>query len=91
METATVKKMVNEQLAETAEEAARLRDAVVHAIEDGIDDARRLAKRGRKTAEEMIEDAESGVRRHPLTTVGVATLGAFVIGGVVGFLLGRKR
>ena len=91
METATVKKMMNDQLAETAEEAARLRTAVVHAIEDGIEDARRLAKRGKSIAEDVIDDAESNVRHHPLTTVGVATLGAFAIGGIVGFLLGRKR
>ena len=91
METTNVKKMVNEQIAETAEEAARLRDAVVAAIEDGIDDARRMAKRGRNIAEDVIEDAEKNVRRHPLTTVGAATAGAFAIGALVGFLLGRKR
>ncbi len=91
METATVKKMVNEQLAETAEEAARLRNAVVHAIEDGFEEARRMAKRGRNIAEEVIDDAETSVRHHPLTTVGVATLGAFLVGGIVGFLLARKR
>jgi ElaB/YqjD/DUF883 family membrane-anchored ribosome-binding protein len=91
METSNVKKMVNDQIAETAEEAARLRNAVVHAIEDGIEDARRLAKRGKNVAEEVIDDAETSVRRHPLTTVGAATLGAFAIGGIVGFLLGRKR
>jgi ElaB/YqjD/DUF883 family membrane-anchored ribosome-binding protein len=91
METATVKKMVNEQIAETAEEAARLRNAVVAAIEDGIEDARRLAKRGRNIAEDVMDDAETTVRHHPLSTVGAATLGALVVGGVVGFLLGRKR
>ena len=91
METTNVKKMVNEQIAETAEEAARLRNAVIHAIEDGIEDARRMAKRGRTIAEEVIDDAESNVRHHPLATVGAATLGAFAIGSLVGFLLGRKR
>ncbi len=91
METSNVKKMVNDQIAETAEEAARLRDAVIHAIEDGIEDARRMAKRGRTIAEEVIDDAEANVRHHPLTTVGAATLGAFIVGGLVGFLLGRKR
>ena len=91
METAQVKKMVNEHIADTAEEAARLRDAVVHAIEDGIEDARRMAKRGRAIAEDVFDDAETSVRHHPLTTVGVATLGAFAVGAAVGFLLGRKR
>ena len=91
MEPATVKKMVNDHIAETAEEAARLRNAVVHAIEDGIEDARRIAKRGRTIAEDVIDDAETSVRHHPLTSVGVATLGAFTIGALVGFLLGRKR
>ncbi len=91
METTNVKKMVNDQIAETAEEAARLRDAVIHAIEDGIDEARRMAKRGKNVAQEVMDDAESNVRHHPLTTVGVATLGAFVIGGLFGFLLARKR
>ncbi len=91
METTNVKKMVNEQIAETAEEAARLRDAVIHAIEDGIEEARRMAKRGKNVAQEVMDDAEANVRHHPLTTVGVAAIGAFVAGGLVGFLLGRKR
>ncbi|MBZ5646288.1 MAG: hypothetical protein LAN37_03575 [Acidobacteriia bacterium] len=91
MEATTVKKMVNERIADTAEEAARLREAVVHAIDDSLDAARKAAKRGQKVAEEVMEDAEHSVRHHPLTTVGLATLGAFTIGTVVGFLLGRKR
>lgn len=88
---ANVKKIVNEHIAETAEEAARLREAVVHAIDDGMDTARKAAKRGRQVAEEMVEDAEHSVRHHPLGTVGMAALGAFAIGGLVGFLLARKR
>ncbi len=91
METAAVKKMVNEQIVETAEEAARLRNAVVHAIEDGVENAKRLAKRGKNIAEDVIDDAETSVRHHPLTTVGVATVSAFAVGALVGFLLGRRR
>ena len=91
METANVKKMVNEHIAETAEEAARLRNAVVHAIEDGVENARRMAKRGKTIAEDVMDDAETSVRHHPLTTVGVATLSAFAVGTLVGFLLARKR
>ncbi len=72
METATVRKMVNDSISETAQEAAR------------------LAKRGRRIAEDVIEDAEDSVRHHPLTTVAVATAGAFLVGTLVGFLLGRK-
>ncbi len=88
---ANVKKIVNEQIAETAEEAARLREAVIHAIDDSMDAARKAAKRGRQVADEMIEDAEHSVRHHPLGTVGMAALGAFAIGSLVGFLLSRKR
>ncbi len=91
METATVKKMVNDQIAQTAEEAARLRAAVAEAIEEGVDAARRSAKRARHIAEEVIDDAETSVRHHPITTVGVAALGAFTAGALLGFLLGRKR
>ncbi len=91
METATVKRMVNDQIAQTAEEAARLRAAVTEAIEEGVEAARRSAKRARHIAEEVIDDAETSVRHHPITTVGVATLGAFTVGAALGFLLGRKR
>jgi len=91
METANVRKMVNDQIAQTAEEAARLRDAVAEAIEEGVEAARRSAKKARNIAEDVIDDAETGVRHHPITTVGVAALGAFGIGALLGFLLGRKR
>ena len=91
METASVKRMVNDQIAQTAEEAARLRAAVTEAIEEGVEAARRSAKRARHIAEEVIDDAENSVRHHPITTVGVAALGAFTVGALLGFLLGRKR
>lgn len=91
METTNVRKMVNEQIAQTAEEAARLRDAVAEAIEEGVEAARRAAKKGRNIAEDVIDDAETSVRHHPITTVGVAALGAFTVGTLVGFLLARKR
>jgi hypothetical protein len=67
---------VGERLAEVGGEAARLKAAASHAVEDTVTGARRLAKRGRYAAEDLMEDATHRVKRDPLRSV------------VLGFALG---
>jgi len=48
---------VGEQLAEVGGEAARLKTVASHAVEDAVTEAKRLAKRSRYAAEDLMEDA----------------------------------
>lgn len=73
---------VGERLAEVGEEAARLKTAASHAVEDTVTEARRLAKRSRYAAEDLIEDAAHRVKRDPLRSVALG----FVIGVGMGAL-----
>jgi ElaB/YqjD/DUF883 family membrane-anchored ribosome-binding protein len=61
---------VGERLVEVGGEAERLKTAASHAVEDAVTEAKRLAKRTRYGAEDLMEDAAHHVKRHPLRSVG---------------------
>ncbi len=61
---------VGERLVEVGGEAARLKTAASHAVEDAVTEAKRLAKHSRYAAEDLMEDAAHRVKRDPLRSVG---------------------
>jgi ElaB/YqjD/DUF883 family membrane-anchored ribosome-binding protein len=73
---------VGERLVEVGGEATRLKTAASHAIEDAVTEAKRLAKRGRYAAEDLMEDAAHHVKRDPLRSVALG----FAIGLGMGAL-----
>ena len=73
---------VGERLIEVGGEAARLKTAASNAVEDAVTEAKRLAKRSRYAAEDLMEDAAHRVKRDPIRSV---TLG-FAIGLGMGAL-----
>ena len=62
---------VGERLAEVGGEAARLKTAASHAVEDAVTEAKRFAKRSRYAAEDLMEDAAHRVKRDPLRSVAL--------------------
>jgi ElaB/YqjD/DUF883 family membrane-anchored ribosome-binding protein len=62
---------VGERLTEVGDEAARLKTAASHAVEDAVTEAKRFAKHSRYAAEDLIEDAAHRVKRDPLTSVAL--------------------
>ena len=60
---------VGERLVEVGGEAERLKTAASHAVEDAVTEAKRLAKRTRYGAEDLMEDAAHRVKRDPLRSV----------------------
>jgi len=62
---------VGERLVEVGGEAARLKTAASHAVEDAVIEAKRLAKRSRYAAQDLMEDASYRVKRDPLRSVGL--------------------
>ena len=71
---------VGERLMGAGSEVSRLKSEASHAVEDGVTAARRLAKRSRYAAEDLIDDAAHRVKRDPLRSV--------VLGFVIGISLG---
>jgi ElaB/YqjD/DUF883 family membrane-anchored ribosome-binding protein len=71
-------------------EVKRVKEAVADAVEDGLGAARRAVKQGRRAAEDLVDDAECRVRRHPFSALGV-TFGIGVgLGAAIGLLLARN-
>ena len=62
---------LGERLAEVGDEASRLKTAASHVIEDAVTEAKRLAKRSRYAAEDLMEDAGHRVKRDPLRSVAL--------------------
>jgi ElaB/YqjD/DUF883 family membrane-anchored ribosome-binding protein len=73
---------VGERLVQVGGEAARLKTAASHSVEDAVTEAKRFAKRGRYAAEDLMDDAAHRVKRDPLRSVGLG----FAIGLGMGAL-----
>ena len=82
--TQSVFERAGEQVADTARKASRTTSAVADVFQDGVEAARRIAKRGGDAAEEFIDDTNKRLHRHPVETV-VAT---FAIGVTLGVFIG---
>jgi ElaB/YqjD/DUF883 family membrane-anchored ribosome-binding protein len=73
---------VGERLVEMGGEASALKTAASHAVEDAVTETKRLAKRSRYAAEDLMEDAAHRVKRDPLRSVALG----FAIGLGMGAL-----
>jgi ElaB/YqjD/DUF883 family membrane-anchored ribosome-binding protein len=70
--------------------SGRMKEAVADAVEDGISEAKRVVKQGRRAAEDLVDDAEYQVKQHPLSAVGVSFGIGLGLGAVIGMLLARN-
>lgn len=91
----TIQAGANAIAAQAGVRATKMKDAVqetvTNAVEDGVATARRVVKRSRHAAEEMIDDAEHQVRQHPFRVVGI-TLGIGIgLGALIGVLATRQN
>jgi ElaB/YqjD/DUF883 family membrane-anchored ribosome-binding protein len=60
-----------ERLMEAGGEVSRLKTEASQAVEEGVVAARRLAKRSRYAAEDLIDDTAHRVKRDPLRSVAM--------------------
>jgi ElaB/YqjD/DUF883 family membrane-anchored ribosome-binding protein len=81
---------VGERLAELRGDAARLKTAASHAVEDAVTDVKRFAKRGRYAAEDLMEDAAHRVKHDPLRSVASGFALGFTIGALAVWLATRE-
>ncbi|MEK7830200.1 MAG: hypothetical protein AAB401_03895 [Acidobacteriota bacterium] len=96
-ETTTSKGFFKEALDTTTEQVVRaglkveaLKEQASQSIEDGIEDAKRMAKRGRYAAEDLMEDTAHRIKQDPLRSVGVTFGIGFGLGAIVGLLAAHK-
>jgi ElaB/YqjD/DUF883 family membrane-anchored ribosome-binding protein len=81
---------VSAAAAQFGAEVGRVKDAVIDVFEDGINAARSAVKKGRRLAEDLADDAEYRVKRHPLNALGVTFGIGLGLGTVIGVLLARN-
>ncbi len=81
---------VSAAAAQFGAEMGRVKEAVTDAFEDGINAARSAVKKGRRAAEDLVDDAEYQVKRRPLNALGVTFGIGLGLGAVIGVLLARN-
>jgi len=89
----TMKKVIDAgvQIAEaTKESATQVSSMVTNAFEDGVVAARRIAKRGKYAAEDLLDQTAHGIKRHPFRAVATG-VGIGVGLGVMSMWLFRRN
>jgi ElaB/YqjD/DUF883 family membrane-anchored ribosome-binding protein len=81
---------VKENMADIAEKARDLSAKVKERLDDTYNDLGRTMRRARAAAEDRLDDMRSTVKARPLTSVATVAAGAFAVGLLTGWLLGRK-
>ena len=75
-------------------EAARVKtvitDAVSDTIEDGMHTAKRVVKRGRYAAEDLMDETVHQIKQHPLRCTAITLGVGFGLGAFIGWLASRK-
>lgn len=62
---------VAEKAAKTAYDIEKMKVAASQAVEDGVAKAKRMIKKGRYAAEDMMEDTAHHIKREPFRSVGI--------------------
>ena len=81
---------VGERLMEVGDEVSRLKTEASQAVEDGVVAARRLAKRSRYAAEDLIDDVAHHIKHEPLRSVAMGLAIGFGLGALAVWLATRS-
>jgi ElaB/YqjD/DUF883 family membrane-anchored ribosome-binding protein len=92
MQTA-VRNRIEEQIADSARDAGRIRAIVADTVEDGMDTAKRVVRHGLHTAEELVDEAEHTAKRHLGAALGITLsvgIGTGLLLGWIGSRLAKR-
>jgi ElaB/YqjD/DUF883 family membrane-anchored ribosome-binding protein len=78
-----------EQTARVREGAEDLKERVGEMFDDALTDAKRMAKKGRYVAEDLIDDTEYKIKKAPFRSVLVTFAAGMGIGLVAGVVVSR--
>jgi ElaB/YqjD/DUF883 family membrane-anchored ribosome-binding protein len=81
---------VLDNVAEIVEKAKDLSAKVKERLDDTYHDLDRTVRRARAATEDRLDDVRKQVKNRPLTSVATVAAGAFAVGILTGWLLGRK-
>jgi len=81
---------VRDNMADIAEKARDLSAKVKERLDETYDDLGRSMRRARAAAETRLDDVRSTVKDRPITSVAAVAAGAFAIGLIAGWLIGRQ-
>jgi ElaB/YqjD/DUF883 family membrane-anchored ribosome-binding protein len=81
---------VLDNVAEIAEKAKDLSANVKERLDDTYHDLDRTVRRAKAATEDRLDDVRQQVKNRPLTSVAAVAAGAFAVGILTGWLLGRK-
>ncbi len=78
------------EVAKTGVKVERLKEKASHLMEDGMIDVKRMAKRGRYAAEDLVDDTAHRIKKDPWLSVGVTFGVGIGLGVMLGWLVGHK-
>ena len=81
---------VKDNMADIAEKARDLSAKVKERLDDTYNDLGRTVRRAKAAAEDRLDDVRSTVKAQPIASVATVAAGAFAVGLLTGWLLGRK-
>jgi ElaB/YqjD/DUF883 family membrane-anchored ribosome-binding protein len=81
---------VLDNVAEIAEKAKDLTAKVKERLDDTYHDLDRTVRRAKAATEDRLDDVRQHVKDRPLTSVAAVAAGAFAVGILTGWLLGRR-
>jgi ElaB/YqjD/DUF883 family membrane-anchored ribosome-binding protein len=82
---------VRDNVAEIAEKAKDLSAKVRERLDDTYQDLGRTVRRAKAATEDRLDDVRDHVKKRPLTSVATVAAGAFAIGILTGWLIGRNN
>ena len=93
MKTENISRMgtqVVDNMADITEKARDLSAKVKERLDETYNDLGRTVRRAKAAADDRIDDVRGTIKDRPLTSVATVAAGAFAVGILTGWLLGRK-
>jgi ElaB/YqjD/DUF883 family membrane-anchored ribosome-binding protein len=81
---------IRDNVAEIADKARDLSAKVKDRLDETYSDLERTVRRAKAATEDRLDDVRDQVKNRPLTSVATVAAGAFAVGILTGWLLGRK-
>jgi hypothetical protein len=80
----------DEQVAESIRKLTRATSAMADVIDEGVGVIKHAVKRSGDAAEELMDDANQRVKRHPTATMATTFTLGVIVGGIIGWAVSRK-